>query len=148
MFGWLKRKWRNRGRAIFRFWDGTRERCADPLVVHRALMAHPEFDWEKTPVLMDVDDQRVASDAMRVTAAGVRDAFGIPSLESGGLTEAECVQVLILFNLFLDRVKKNIGSPPTSLPATESAFSGTSTTKPASDCGSTSDGPKPAAATG
>ena len=148
MFGWLKRKWRNRGRAIFRFWDGTRERVADPLVIHRALMAHPEFNWETTPALIDVDDQRVASDALCVTAAGVRDAFGIPSLESGGLTEAECVQVLIRFNLFLDGVKKNIGSPPTSQPATGSASSETSTTKPASGCGSTSDGPKPAAATG
>lgn len=137
MFGWLKRKWRNRGRAIFRFWDGMRERVADPLVIHRALMAHPEFNWETTPALIDVDDDKISTDAIRVTADGVRSAFGVPSLEAGGLTEMELVHLLVQFTSYLADLKKSIGSPPTSPEPTGSAPSGTSTTRPASDSGST-----------
>lgn len=146
MFGFIKRWRMNRGRAIFRFWDGSMDRAADPMVIYRALVEHPEFDWEKTPELIEIDDARIASDATRIEAAAVRQAFGVPSLAEGGLTEAECVQLLTQFTLWLGQ-KKSSSSPSPTLPAaTEPKSSDPSTTKPGLASTSTCSDLKPAAA--
>lgn len=148
MFGWFKRWRMNRGRAIFRFWDGQRDRAADPLVVFRALLEHPEFDWEKTPLLLEIDDPKISGDALRVTADAVRKAFGVRDLLDGGLTEGECTQLLIQFTAYIGALKKSTSSPPTSPDATEPKPSERSTTKPSSDSGSTCGASKPVEATG
>lgn len=147
-FGWLK-KWRmNRGRAIFQFWDGKQDRAADPMVIHRALLAHSEFNWETTPALIDVDNDHISSDALRVTADAARKAFGVPEFASGGLTESELLQLLVQFSLYLTSLKKST-NPPQILPAaTESKPSDPSTTKPESVSGSTCGESIPAAVTG
>ncbi|MCC7424822.1 MAG: hypothetical protein IT428_31510 [Planctomycetaceae bacterium] len=138
----------NRGRAIFRFWDGQRDRLADPMVIHRSLLEHGEFNWETTPALIDVDNDKISSDALRITADATRKAFGVPELIDGGLTETELLQLLVQFSLYLSSLKKSISPPQTSPAATAPKPSGNSTTKPASDSGSTCDASKPVAVTG
>ena len=125
-------------RGIFRFWNGRRWVGVDPIPVARALLSHPEFAWDETPKLTDDPDVEVAADAIRISAAAVRDAFGIKPLEQGGLTEAECCQILWAFREYLGIVKKNGSGPLISPEPTESAASDNESLMNAgSDSGST-----------
>ena len=136
---WLLRRLQNRGRRIFKYWDGSRQRACDPMVAARLLDAHEKFDWETTPKFIDVEDAKLSDESMGITADAVRMAFGIPIYDgSRGLTEAELVNLLIDFVTYLNELKKNIREPLTSPPNTESESSDESTTKSESPCGSTS----------
>ena len=108
---------RQRQRAIFWFWDGRRERCIDPMIPFRALAQHDKFDPESTPALIDLGNL----EAMGLTADAVRQAFRIEALgEAGtrGLTESECVQLLIQFLDWMSGIKKKRGTSPTSMEPT------------------------------
>ena len=133
----LLRAWLiNRRRAIFRFWDGRRVRAVDPIEVSRLLRRDPFFDAETHLKLIDAGDD----EAIRVTANAVRQAFGIPDLQGGGLAELECLAVLMDFYEFLHALKKNTSPTPSEQPPTESLSSDASTMPPRSDSGSTSTG--------
>lgn len=133
MWRWL-RKYRE---GIFRFFDGTRWRCADPIAVFRSLQNHPEFDLATTPQMASVDNLEVKFDAIRKCADAVRVAFGVQLLDDtgAGLTEEECCALLVRFSEYLGGLKKSTSTQPTSPPSTASTSSGESTTKPASDSG-------------
>lgn len=136
LISWIRNRFYNRGRAIFRFWDGSTSRRIDPMVVYRRLLEHPEFDWETTPLLIDVHEEAVAADAIRLSADAVRVAFEIPELsETKGLTEIECVQLLQLFVQYLTALKKNISGARISQAPTVPESSEESTTKQPSVCG-------------
>jgi len=139
VWAWLK-KYRT---GIFRYHDGTRRRCADPIAVYRGLLAHKTFDIGTHPKLIQVDDPKISLEAIGVCARAVRDVFGIGGLTDigDGLTDLECCALLAEFVQYAAGLKKNINQPPTSPPPTESPPSDPSTTKPASDCGSTSTAP-------
>ncbi len=122
--------------GIFAFFDGTRSRRADPMAVSRALFSHPTFSWEDHPKLIDVDDPAVSMDALRITAEAVRDAFTLPSVEDGGLTEIECVDLLASFVAYLASLKKSTETPRNSPELTGPTPSRGSTTKSAADSGS------------
>lgn len=142
MLNWLRRILINRQRAVFRFWDGAKMRRIDPMVVYYALCEHPEFDWEKTPLLIDVDDTQIMLPAMQMTAAAVRSSFLVGSLEQGGLTDGECVQLLTAFNRYMLALKKSASPLATSPESTEPPASDVSTMKHDSDCFSMSTAPR------
>lgn len=136
---WIARLLIDRKRDIFYFWDGRGGRRIDPATVYRRLTVDPEFNWETDPVLIDMGNEAESLDASARTVAAVRRAFEIPALDhKRGLTETECLRLLMQFVDSMSALKKNTNTPPTSPESTESAFSDTSTTKPASDSGSTS----------
>ena len=127
-------------RGIFRFHDGRQWKFADPWVVTRRLFAHSEFDWDRTPELLHQPDSQTQLEAVRLIALAVRDAFTISPFEQRGLSEQECVNLLIDFRQYLGDVKKN-GSlwqtspePMESMPSVQPRFRAP---KPDSDCGST-----------
>lgn len=137
MLGFLRRWYINRTRAIFQYWDGRRIRRIDPMAAFRALVAHPEFDWESHPDLIDTGDD----EATDITLGAVRDVFGVQAYKgelSAGLTEAETISLLTDFVVYVNALKKNINPSPISPPPTGPDCSGDSTTKPSVDCGSTS----------
>lgn len=100
-----------RRRDIFAFWDGTRKRYADPLILLQALeeagweetigaaMAATEVDKSKlSPVLRaQVEDKaRLVGDL----AATARAVFGVSMVDpetGAGLTQLECVGLLTDF---------------------------------------------------
>lgn len=100
----------DRRRAIFRFWDGRRVRGVDPIAVVRALRADDEYDEETHLKLADAGHD----DAIRITAAAVRRAFGMAGFAGGGLTDLECLAVLLQFLNYLTDLKKKIGLLPNS----------------------------------
>lgn len=134
MFNWLKRRIHNRNRAIFSFWDGSKNRAVDPLSAWRALRSHKEFDPERDIEGIRQDDE----ESLNHTLAAVRESFGVKAFADGGLTEAETLALLAQFMAYIGQVKKNISPPQISPPSTEAGSSEASTTKPDSACTSTS----------
>ncbi len=123
-----------RRRQIFRFWDGATIRGVDPLHAVRALRADPEYvDTQHLPLVDAGDD-----DAIRISAAATRRAFGLAEVSAGGLSDLECLSVLTQFLKFLLHVKKNTARPRNSPELTGPQSSDESTTKPLSESGSTS----------
>ncbi len=104
-----------RKREIFCYWDGCKARSADPLVVYRLLKDDKEFNIDVHPAFVDEGDM----DAIRVTAAAVRSAFGVKSLDAGGLTEQECITLLLDYFGWVEQKKNNSSPPPTLQPDTD-----------------------------
>lgn len=151
--GWLSWKSRSQDRDIFRFWDGKDNRGIDPLWAYRALLAHPDFDWEVHPGLidqMDSDDRSLrdlAVQASELTVQAVKDVFGVRSWtnEAPGLTESEMIGLLIGFVDYLVGVKKNTNHLPISPQHLEPTPSGTSSEEPSPTRSSLDSGSTPAA---
>ncbi len=115
-------------RDIFAYWDGIKARTADPIVAYRALKDDPKFNLEVHPALIDAGDL----EAIGITAAAVRAAFGVKPLEQGGLTEQECIVLLLDFFGWAAE-KKNISSGPVTLPEpTDTTLQPSSTEPPMS----------------
>lgn len=114
------RFWRKpeRQREIFTFWDGNKPRSADPIAVYRSLKDDPKFNIDVHPALVDAGDV----DAIGITAAAVRSAFGVKSLDAGGLTEQECISLLLQYFNWVDSVKKKDNQPPTSQSASDTTL--------------------------
>jgi hypothetical protein len=115
MFAWIYRWYRNRGRAIFRFWDGRRMRAVDPQVAWLALKEHPEFNIEQDPEFHDAGHR----DATERVLAATRVAFGVDVFDGEtmtGLTEDETLELYWQFGQWVQFVKKNISEPLTSSP--------------------------------
>lgn len=138
MFNWLRRWQRNRRREIFRYWDGRKNRVADPIRVWREIIADPEFEIERDAGLMEVNDREAWVRCVNAT----RRILGIPEFEQGGLTEDETVQQFQAFCVFVATLKKN-SSPPQITPPPTAPFppSSTTDTPQSSDSISISDGP-------
>lgn len=141
--------WRNRGRAIFRFWDGERKRSIDPMVVYRRLNDHPRFDWDSDPKLFEnIGDERplirqAAENAIQKCVEATRDAFEVRAFDGiggGGLTEVETMSLFESFCGYMGVLKKNTDQPQTSQPSTDSRNPNGSHTKNSSDSGSISTG--------
>lgn len=120
MFGWMLDKFRcwlfNRQRYVYRFWDGSRTRVADPLAMYRDLLAHEEFR---------IDDLKLLSvpalmpEKCRTLAKAYRDVFKVGMVEDGGLTDVECVHNLQDFLGVAYIQKKSGETQPTSPTSTD-----------------------------
>lgn len=109
--GWFDFWKRPKAREIFAYFDGAKKRFVDPIVAYRALKDDPKFKLELHPALVDTGDV----EAIGITAAAVRSAFGVKALDAGGLTEQECIVLLLDFFAWADE-KKNSTSGPVTLP--------------------------------
>ena len=108
--GWFD-FWRRPKREIFPYFDGKKKRRIDPIVAYRALKDDPKFNLELHPALVDEGDV----EAIGITAAAIRSAFGVKDYAAGGLAEQECVVLLLDFFAWADE-KKNSTSGPVTLP--------------------------------
>lgn len=136
MLGFLKRAFGRRDtfgytpgeREIFEYWDGKRFRKGDPLALHRALLTDPDFDMNIDPGLAAVPHVKGLVAAGRVAAA-VRKAFGITTLDAGGLTDGECLTLFCEFGAFI-KVLAEAGRPLASGPARTGSPAVASPTEP------------------
>ena len=110
-------------RGLFVFYDGRRRRRVDPLDVTRKLFSDKSFDWDETPKLLSTGNAMIQLAAFSTIAIAVRAAFAIPSVERGGLTEIQCLELLTQFREYLGEVKKNGSLFPMSRESTESVQS-------------------------
>lgn len=145
MFNWFRRWRQNRGRAIFRYWDGQKFRCADPITLWRAIKAHPRFNLENHPVMHDAGDD----EATLICLEATRDIFGVKPVEAGGLTEIQTLDLLGSYFDWVHEVKKNISSSVTlSAPTPASGpFCGMEVTNSSAEPSSTCAAPSSAAPT-
>ena len=81
----------NRQRYVYRFWDGSRTRVADPLACYRDLLAHEEFRMDDLKLL---SSPSLMPDKAKTLAKAYRDVFKVKQVEDGGLTDVECVHNL------------------------------------------------------
>lgn len=125
-------------RAIFRFWDGQRDRAADPLEILRALENDSLVNLEVESAFMLAGD----AEATLKTVQLVRRAFGVKDFTQGGLLEAECLDLIENFYDFLSSLKKNTSASPISSPPTETESSSASSDPDLTPGNSSSDLPK------
>lgn len=133
---------RNRGRDVFRFYDGRRWREIDPFIPARVLFSHPKFDWDETLVLLTMPRVKPQLETAAVIVQAVQDAFKVKPFDQGGLTELEAIDLLYDFRDYLGNVKKNGSLFPTSQPAmggtpSQATSQIENNTKPVLDAGST-----------
>ena len=169
MFGWISRLFgrsrpaifAERDRLIFRFWDGTRQRAADPLDVRAALDEHGGPNWPDLLGVfglaategMPMSPAVQASHAANVNAsvgdlvALTRQAFGVEPFrerEDGtttGMTQAETLDLLTSYLTFAQQLEESarpFRSGPNSTGVRPSPEE--STTPPSPACGSSATG--------
>lgn len=105
---WFFRRILNRHRLLFRFWNGSRFVSEDPFVLFRRLLNTQAFDPDVDLKLLEIKtDPKLVVRKMEHIAEGVREIFEIPAFDAGGLTELECIQLLLQFSGWMETVKKN-----------------------------------------
>lgn len=131
--------YRPKDRMIFGYYDGEKEVLADPMILYKRIMdIGTELSVEMKVMRSKSKGARAAHDS---AVAKLRKVFDVKSLEDGGLTEVECLELFDVFINYCDLVKKNSSPTPTS--ATETSASTRSTseeippTSNISDSGST-----------
>ncbi len=123
VFQWLLSLFGYNPRGLFQFHDGRRRRKVDPLDVTRRLFDAKDFDWDETPKLLQTGLAPIQLEAFGAIAKAVRAAFDLPTVDRGGLTETECLELLARFRDYLGDVKKNGSLFPISPVSTESQSS-------------------------
>ncbi len=105
---WFSRK---NPRALFPYYDGKRQREADPMVVLRKMSAHEKFDAKQHLVdISNTENEAIQAEAQQICVEATRDIFGIEAWSEdnpNGMTETETLGVLLQFTLFIDALKKN-----------------------------------------
>ena len=97
--------------AIFPYWDGFKNRLADPMVVARMLEDDPEYRGDIHPKRSDDGD--IAATA--IVVAATRRALDVPPFgDKGGLTELAVMGLFVEFCNWLAALKKNTSLSPTS----------------------------------
>jgi hypothetical protein len=147
MLQWLRNRiWRKR-RLIFRFHDGHKIRSIDPVEVVVGLHGHSSYLHRHLGEAANGD-----ADAQRTVAQAACDVFGVHPFDSTsqtGLTVAERIELVMAFDLYMWKLKKNTGrlrTPPQSTASTSPASS-EPITNDTSDSGSTETDPQPELAT-
>ena len=130
-------------RVIYRYWDGKETVAADPMVLFKGIMAAGADLFIDLKVAMS--PSKDASKALDNSVRKVRGIFKVKPFEEGGLTEAETMALLDHFLAYVDGLKKNSRTYPTSSMATSvpsgPSADGGQPTPNSSDSGSTATAP-------
>lgn len=137
-------------RKIYRYWNGTKEVCADPMRLSQRLMSdYPkESTLEHDYKLLQIDKPE-SIEALARIAQCARNVFRLAEIDDdgNGVTDEEAIMILVDFSGYLDSVKKNMYVMPTlpkSTVPTSCDGEANQTTKPISVSGSTETVPLPA----
>jgi len=109
MWGFIKRwvdRRRERQRALFVFYDGSFTRRVDPARVWRALINHPEMNFEDHMPLADQGQEPEVS----IVLKALREIFGVTAWDHRtltGLTDWETLDLVRQFGNYLDELKKS-----------------------------------------
>ena len=104
-------------RLIYRYWDGEKVITADPMVLYRRVSdVGPELSVD---IRVTNSISKGAGKAYTNVLKKVREIFSVKSLEEGGLSETETLELLDHFLGYCDGVKKNSRSTLTT--ATETS---------------------------
>jgi len=115
---WFFARALNRHRLLFRYWDGSRHVSADPFVLLRRMLNTTKFDADADVKALALPDPAIVAKKIGFIAEGIREIFDLKPFEKGGLSELECVNLLMTFSDFLNSVKKNGASSLISSPFT------------------------------
>lgn len=120
-------------RGIFHYHNGRRYCSADPMDLMRRLWAaqvdyrEPHspsvmqpFETEKATALIGSGEGDKIQRGYAIVAEAVHQVFSVDSLENGGLTEEECLSLLVRFEQYLGDLKKNINVRQTTHTVTDS----------------------------
>lgn len=101
-------------RLIFRYNNGHVKISADPLTLYRKMAEFPELaECIKTLSLGDA----ASTGALAQLLTMVRTAFALPTLnqeDESGLTDLECIAILLEYGKFMEHLKKKISTLQTS----------------------------------
>lgn len=116
MFSFFSKK---PNRLLFRFYDGQTWRCEDPLLIRQRIDSHPDYRWDVHPAMAEKGDAK----AFEIVLNAICEGFGVTRYDwqtKTGLTQAELLELLNKFAIYLDSIKKNIFFLPNSASSTES----------------------------
>ena len=116
MIRWLKNLFARRDgfgykpndKRIFPYFDGTRWRKGDPLVLHRALLENKSTELAFDPGVAAIPNLEGMKAVGRLAKA-VRESFDVPPVEKGGLTEIECLLLFAEFGKFIQQLREDAG---------------------------------------
>src|SRR5262245_52599736 len=116
MLRWLSRLWARRDldgytqseRNLYCYFDGTRMRRADPLLIQRRLAGIADLDWEAdcSAARWGQQPAKERLEAAVMHAFGVADYEDLRGGDSRGLTRDEMLELLNDFGNYLDQLKK------------------------------------------
>ena len=119
---WI-RQWRQRrarrGRAMFGYSDGTRQRWADPAAVWRQLLGHAKMDFATMVPLADQGQEPEATIVVKALCE-IFDVVPWDDSTGCGLTTWEILDLVRQFDEYLAALKKNIS--PSRMPWLLSAY--------------------------
>jgi hypothetical protein len=131
----IRRMCRSR-REIFRFWDGSKWRWADPIALNRELDKAGGEHWaahlDVLSISFRIDELKLDPNMQRNQATAldestqdlvriIRTAFALPAFDprSGlGLTEAECIDLLAGYLHWMAQAESDARPLPSSPPPT------------------------------
>ncbi len=133
-------------RQIYHYHNGKEEIHADPMILYKAMMkVGPELSIDMKVATSASKDAEKAHDSL---IKKIRGIFSLKSLEEGGLTENESIDLLDHFLIYTEVLKKNSSPLVTSPMVTSHPSSPSSAEKPttlsSSECGSTDKEPSTA----
>lgn len=147
LFSWLKSlfsgsnnydMYKPRERKIYSYYDGSKVVKADPMVIFKKIMDKaPEISIEMS---VSTSISKDASKAHNDLIKRLRGIFNIKSLEEGGLSEAESIELFDHFMSYIDEVKKNSRNsvtPSVDSKASKSSSEESPPTASSSESGST-----------
>ena len=121
-------------RNIFKFYDGTRERRADPIAVDWAFeLALEAEDREALRNQADGEDAPAAIRASETMLKAIRKAFGVTEFNDAdqtGLTIGETFELFTRYRDWCDDLKADGEDTPKSSPTPASPPASPTTTKP------------------
>lgn len=138
---WIRNRLRARRRLIFRFWDGSQIRGADPVIVATRLHEHTSYLHQHL-----FDTAQGDTEALAIVASAACDAFDVSELRSdgkAGLTRSELYELMVAFDQYMLALKKNTATSPISQASTDatSTPSSEATTSDSLGSGSIDDDP-------
>ncbi len=139
MFNWLRKRLLQKSRAIYRFWNGERFVCRDPMEIYRALKSHKTFDWGVHTQVVEWDWP-----VRDIVLDAIREVFGVEKFDPAtgkGLLEEETLRLLWDYSYYCLKKNANTNGRQTQPVATAQDSSPDvsgegSDTKPSLDFGS------------
>lgn len=124
MFDWFFKLFQRRDvdyykpkeRLLYKYFDGMKTITADPMVLYRRLMEKGTDLSLDMQVASSMSKDRFKARVSMIEK--IRFIFSIKSLEEGGLTEAECENLIDHFVSWCENLKKKLNQSQTSPIAT------------------------------
>lgn len=119
---------RRRKRELFKYWDGSKTRYADPIKIDHGFLSHPTYRNDVHPQTIqaatlspeDKEIQTLGVEAWGIMVNAILEVFDVKEWKENqpGLTQNECMELFNQYGEYVATLKKNIESTPTLQPST------------------------------